>query len=241
MKKIGYKYLIENHGDEIKKLYLEDKLTLKEIGVIYGGSYNLISRTLREMNVPIRTKSESLLLVKSSKLDSMIGNKYERLLVKSRSEINDSYVIVDCDCGKLNHHTCGYSILQGRTKSCGCLTMENLLIRNKENSTHNQSKNKLYHIHKSMKRRCTVISDKRYVNYGGRGIKVCDEWLGDNGLFTFINWSEQNGYEEGLSIDRINNDGNYEPSNCRWITVSENTAKRNTEYALKNKKSKGGN
>jgi hypothetical protein len=61
-----------------------------------------------------------------------------------------------------------------------------------------------------------------YKHYGGRGVSVCEEWSGEAGVVNFCEWSMNNGYEEGLQIDRIDNDGNYEPSNCRWVTCQEN-------------------
>lgn len=84
----------------------------------------------------------------------------------------------------------------------------------------------LYRKYIHMKDRCYNPNDKRYHRYGGRGIKVCDEWL--NNYQSFENWSLQNGYVNGLTIDRINNDGDYEPSNCRYVTFSENSKKKST-------------
>lgn len=86
---------------------------------------------------------------------------------------------------------------------------------------------RLNHIYQNMKYRCNNSNYHHYKNYGGRGIKVCDEWL--NRFEAFYKWSIENGYEDNLTIDRINNDGNYEPSNCQWITREENTAKSNRE------------
>ena len=79
-----------------------------------------------------------------------------------------------------------------------------------------------------MKKRCYNKKDKRYSSYGGRGITICDEWLND--FNSFYDWSMEHGYREDLTIDRIDNDGNYEPLNCQWITRSENSTKRNIEY-----------
>lgn len=80
---------------------------------------------------------------------------------------------------------------------------------------------KLYWVYYAMIQRCYNKNCKGYKRYGARGIKVCSEWLNDNTSFYF--WAMNNGYKEGLTLDRINNEGNYEPSNCAWVTNKENT------------------
>lgn len=90
--------------------------------------------------------------------------------------------------------------------------------------THGMSKTRIYQIWTDLKRRCYNPKNKRYNRYGGRGIRVCEEWRND--FQSFYDWSMEHGYSENLSIDRIDVDGNYEPSNCRWITMKEQ--QRNT-------------
>ena len=92
---------------------------------------------------------------------------------------------------------------------------------------HGLSNTKIYSIYHNMKDRCYNSNHHEFYNYGGKGIQICNEWLGDNGFINFYNWSTNNGYVEGLSIDRVDSSGNYEPNNCQWITRGENTAKSN--------------
>lgn len=238
--KKGYKYFVENHSEELKKLYLEDYRTIKEISEIYSSQPHTINRALKNMNVTMRTKAETNKLKKLDKLENMIGHKFNRLLVIAKSEESYRHIIVNCDCGINGIQVDGYSVFDNETKSCGCLNLEKIIERNKNNATHGLSGTKLYDIYKTMISRCSNVNNKVYKYYGGRGIRVCDEWLGEEGIKSFHQWSYENGYQEGLSIDRINNDGDYEPNNCQWITRSENVAKRNVEY-FKNKKLKGGN
>lgn len=95
---------------------------------------------------------------------------------------------------------------------------------------------KLYTLWQTMIHRCEDKKRAKYNDYGGRGISVCKEWHDPN---VFMDWAFENGYEEGLQIDRINNDGNYEPSNCRWVTLKENTRnRRNTVYLTINGETK---
>ena len=125
----------------------------------------------------------------------------------------------ECDCG--NHSIVStYKLTSGHTKSCGCL-------KNKPyNKTHGLRKTRLYRIWANMKTRCFNQNDPHFERWGGRGITMCDEWKND--LKSFHDWSMSHGYSDDLTIDRIDNDGNYEPSNCRWTTAKEqNWNKRN--------------
>lgn len=92
--------------------------------------------------------------------------------------------------------------------------------------THGESGTRLYSIWKGVKTRCKNKNGKFWSIYGGRGIKICDEWNSD--YTKFRDWSLLNGYSDGLSIDRIDNDGNYCPDNCRWISIGDNSKIANT-------------
>jgi hypothetical protein len=128
-----------------------------------------------------------------------------------------------CSCGK--EYICDLSgLLRGNNKSCGCLYNETL--KKCMGLTHGMSYTKLYRAWEAMRRRCKNSKDISFKNYGARGIKVCDEW---NNPEVFIKWALNNGYSPGLTIDRIDNDGNYCPDNCQWITKSENTRKANVQ------------
>ncbi len=119
-----------------------------------------------------------------------------------------------CHCGK-EFDANSYDVKSGHTSSCGCIGC---------NRTHGLSGAKLYWVWTAMKERCLNPNNEWFKNYGSRGIKVCEEWTD---FKTFYDWAMSSGYKEGLSIDRRDNDGNYEPSNCRWATVV--TQNRNTQ------------
>ena len=97
-------------------------------------------------------------------------------------------------------------------------------------STHNGRYTRLYNIWSKMKQRCYDKNHTYYNRYGGRGIVVCDEWKND--FTTFRKWAYENGYTDNLTIDRVNNNGNYEPTNCRWITLQDQCNNRSTTRLL---------
>ncbi len=126
-----------------------------------------------------------------------------------------------CDCG--NSAVVSVSDLRrGHTKSCGCLRVD-------INTTHGIYNTKLYRIWHEMQRRCNDHNKTAYMRYGGRGISICSEWDDPK---MFYDWAMANGYEEGLQIDRIDNDGDYEPNNCQWVTAKENCNNRQTNVTI---------
>lgn len=157
------------------------------------------------------------------KFEDLTGKRYTRLLVIRRMP-NDSRGrtrwLCRCDCGK-EITAYAYSLKSGHTKSCGCYSHD-LFVKN--NTKHNAKHSRLYDIWCHMKERCYYPPYEHYDRYGGRGIKVCNEWEQD--FSAFQTWALANGYSEHLTIDRINNDGNYEPANCRWISIQRQERNR---------------
>lgn len=131
--------------------------------------------------------------------------------------------LVQCECGKQS--TLPHSKLRsGRSLSCGCLRTEQFKAKY---TKHAAGGTRLYGVWAAMKRRCYTPTVKEYHRYGGAGISVCDEWR--TSFIAFREWAMNNGYQDSLSIDRINGTGNYEPSNCRWATyeIQANNQKSN--------------
>lgn len=173
-----------------------------------------------------------------SRLD-LTGKKYGRLYVIGFHHNNKkglSYWKCKCDCGN-EKIIRGTHLQNGISKSCGCLHKEIASMACQHNfQTHGESKTRLYKIWAHIKARCYNKNNKAYLRYGGRGISMCDEWK--NSFINFKEWAENNGYLETLSIDRIDNNGNYEPLNCRWATDKQqsNNRRSNILYEYKGKK-----
>ena len=169
------------------------------------------------------------------RLIDLSGQKFHRLTVVKRhpenNKQNKPMWVCKCDCGKVVIVT-GSDLKSGNTKSCGCLDKE---VGKKKLTTHGYSKTRLYRVWTSMKDRCHNPNNKRYNDYGGRGIFVCDEWRHD--FVAFREWAYQNGYDDSVpfgqcTIDRANNNDGYTPYNCVWSTLSQQAHnKRNTSHS----------
>lgn len=138
-----------------------------------------------------------------------------------------------CDCGN-TVIVGGYDLRSGNTQSCGCYARARSIEANR---THGAFGTPLYRTYANMKNRCYNPRYYLFKHYGGKGITVCDEWLGENGFDHFRQWARENGYKQGLSIDRIDNSLNYSPTNCRWVdmAVQQNNRTNNRRITVDGK------
>lgn len=163
------------------------------------------------------------------------GQRFGRLTVIKRAENSKdggARWLCKCDCGNEIIVKAG-SLKSGNTQSCGCFEREQTVIRN---TKHNKCGTRIYQVWRDMKNRCYRPKTQSYKSHGARGITVCDEWLHD--FQVFYDWAMANGYADNLTIDRIDVNGNYEPSNCRWATPKEqaNNTRRNRFITYNGKK-----
>lgn len=167
------------------------------------------------------------------KFIDLTGGKYNRLTVLGRAENTGRGVawICQCDCGNITIVKT-QKLKSGLTKSCGCYQRDMMKHRN---YTHGKSKERIYRTWAGMIARCKTKSATGYEHYGGRGIKVYDEW---NDFVKFYEWAKNNGYDDTMSIERKDVDGNYCPENCIFIPMSEqvNNQKRTHFIEYKNEK-----
>lgn len=164
-----------------------------------------------------------------TKRPNLLGKKFNRLTVIEYIGVEKNHRMWRCRC------ECGNQLISdsarligGYVKSCGCINVEAQL---ESHFKHGMSNTRLHRIWSGIKKRCFNSNVPEYKNYGGRGIKMCDEWK-DN-FSSFYEWSILHGYNDKLSIDRIDVNGNYDPKNCRWVDdETQRNNKRNNRYAL---------
>lgn len=158
----------------------------------------------------------------------LTGKKFGNLTVIKRlnySEPGHTFLWeCKCDCGNITIVR-GTNLKSGHTISCGC---------KKGKTIHNKWGTRLYRIYANMKQRCYNPKNVWYKNYGAREITICQEWLND--FMNFYKWAKTNGYSDNLTIDRIDVNGNYEPSNCRWVNkiIQQNNMRSNRHITYNN-------
>ena len=161
-------------------------------------------------------------------LIDITGNRYGKLTVVCRAENAPKGISrweCKCDCGKVVIVR-GNNLRSGAVKSCGCLIKD----KNANRATHNMSQTRLYRTWAGIKARCYYTSQPAYKSYGARGIKMCDEWL--HSFDAFAKWALSNGYQDDLTIERIDNDKGYNPDNCKWIGLGEQANNRHSNIKI---------
>ena len=170
------------------------------------------------------------------KVFDLAGKRFDRLCVIERVENNkygNSVWLCQCDCGK-QLRVRGDSLIKGNTKSCGCLRTEKVIERAK---THGKTNTKCYMEWANMKARCYNPNNKQYKDYGGRGITICDSWLNDFEAFYNYISTLPHFNEKGYTLNRIDNNGNYEPNNVEWAdSITQANNKRNNHLITYNGK-----
>jgi|SRR6185369_7464456 len=158
-----------------------------------------------------------------SKLN-VAGKRFGRLTaLREDRQMDRTAWLCICDCGTECVRTTK-TLRNGMTKSCGCFQIETV---KRVTTKHGRTNSKLYGVWKAMRGRCRTKTDQNYRHYGGRGIKICERWN------TFENFRNDMGDPEaGLTLDRIDVNGNYEPSNCRWVTMKEQTRNKRNSLLL---------
>lgn len=163
----------------------------------------------------------------------LTGKRYGRLTVLKYD--GNAHWLCRCSCGTIKSIFVS-DFTSGRTRSCGCLANENLMFHRVNNRKHGMSKTRVYSIYYGMLHRCYNERLREFKNYGGRGIKVCDRWLGEHGFENFlIDMGDRPSPKH--SIDRIDVNGDYCPENCRWVTTKEqaNNTRSNAYYTFNGK------
>ena len=163
------------------------------------------------------------------KTDLVIGQQFGYLTIIAGPFVVDYETKYDvrCECGTIVKARRACVLRRGGLKSCGCKKPE---FSRDAAYRHGGTKTRLYYVWWTMLQRCRNTKIEKYIDYGARGIAVCQEW---NDFAVFQGWALANGYRPGVSIDRIDNDGNYTPDNCRWATRSQQMRNRRTHEQVR--------
>ena len=152
------------------------------------------------------------------------GQTFSRLTVIGKDPDKPGQWLCKCQCGN-SKSIVSRSLRHGHTTSCGCFDKERRL-------KHGWSRHRVYWSWHDMTKRCEDPSNKQYHRYGGRGIKICDAWRGDEGLLAFI--ADMGVPPVGMTLDRVDNDKGYEPGNCRWATSTQQVRNRSNTLKVVN-------
>lgn len=191
---------------------------------------NIVELPASRVTTKNGTKSCGCLNKKNVPKIDLTGKKFGKLTVlkcDGTAKRRRMMWVCRCDCGTLVKVD-GAHLKSGHTQSFGCILKDG---KNSSLYKNGLSRTKLHYAYFNMKNRCTRKDNYEYQNYGGRGISVCDEWMSNDGFVAFSDWALSNGYEDGLTLDRIDNDKGYSPDNCRWVDkfVQANN-KRNNHF-----------
>lgn len=209
--------MMENGGEQMNK----DDKEVKILGEARQELTQKIDEILTDCGLGLQAEQSD----QSQRAENLAGKQFGELLVVKRAENSKNRKaqwLCKCKCGAETIVRSDH-LKSGATKSCGC----------DKNIKHGLSKTRLYYIWNGMRQRCNSPQHKDYPNYGAKGISVCEAWRND--FMAFRKWALSHGYADNLTIDRIDGNGNYEPSNCRWVSSQKQAINRRSTILIEYK------